>query len=221
MLYHSEPSSLVFFAEWLKIIMDIDLQIIEVQLKPKLHQLWRISLWLGKLQLWVFLKKVWVFYLKSVVHALVINKLNSLWTVLLLPLCEQIACFVPTVKPMLIRPVNSHCSDQQELASGSDAQQVLWNGTPKCLSTGIFPLPSSPFDQRPVHRLEVNQLAILQSWPRIWTQDYQEKIQLVVRAVGKPFANLLGRTLGSLPRITNTPYSYELLLLTNMLVDYL
>ena len=144
MLYHSGPSSLVFFAEWLKIIMDSDLQIIEVQLKPKLHQLWRIALWLGKLQLWVFLKKVWVFYLKSVVHALVINKLNSLWTVLLLPLCEQIACFVPTVKPTLIRPVNSHCSDQQELASGSDAQRVLWNGTPKCFVYKHFPSPQLP-----------------------------------------------------------------------------
>ena len=31
---------------------------IEVQLKPKLHQLWRIALWLGKLQLSVFLKIV-------------------------------------------------------------------------------------------------------------------------------------------------------------------
>ena len=34
-----------------------------------------------------------------------------------------------------------------------------WNGGPKCLSTGLstdlfaFPLPSSPLDQRPVHRL--------------------------------------------------------------------
>ena len=45
MLYHAGPSSLVFFAECLKIITDSDLQIqnykIEVQLKPKLHQLWR------------------------------------------------------------------------------------------------------------------------------------------------------------------------------------
>ena len=36
---------------------------IEVQLKPKLHQLWGISLWLSKLQLSVFLKIVWVFWL--------------------------------------------------------------------------------------------------------------------------------------------------------------
>ena len=29
---------------------------------------------------------------------------------------------------------------------------------------------------------EVNQLAILQAWPRIWTLDYQEQIQLAIRA---------------------------------------
>ena len=48
MLYHTGPSSLVFFVECLKIITDSDLQIqnykIEVLLKPKLHQLWRIAL---------------------------------------------------------------------------------------------------------------------------------------------------------------------------------
>ena len=48
MLYHAGPSLLVFFAECLKIITDSDLQIqnykIEVQLKLKLHQLWRIAL---------------------------------------------------------------------------------------------------------------------------------------------------------------------------------
>ena len=62
MLYHAGPSSLVFFAERLKIIVDSDLQIqnykIEVQLKQKLHQLWTIALSLGKLQLSVFLKIV-------------------------------------------------------------------------------------------------------------------------------------------------------------------
>ena len=48
MLYHPGPSSLVFFAECFKIITDSNLQIqsykIQVQLKPKLHQLWRIAL---------------------------------------------------------------------------------------------------------------------------------------------------------------------------------
>ena len=65
MLYpDAEPSSLVFFADCLKIITDSYLQIqnyqIEVQLKPKLHQLWRIALCFGnyKLQLSVFLKTV-------------------------------------------------------------------------------------------------------------------------------------------------------------------
>ena len=49
MLYReARPSSLVFFADCSKIITDSYLQIqnykIEVQLKPKLHQLWRIAL---------------------------------------------------------------------------------------------------------------------------------------------------------------------------------
>ena len=63
MLYHTGPSLLVFFAKK-KIITDSDLQIenykIEdkVQLKPKLHQLWRAALRLGKLQLSFFLKVV-------------------------------------------------------------------------------------------------------------------------------------------------------------------
>ena len=30
--------------------------------------------------------------------------------------------------------------------------------------------------------MEANQLAILQAWPRIWTRDYHEQIQLAVRA---------------------------------------
>ena len=32
------------------------------------------------------------------------------------------------------------------------------------------------------NRPETNQLAILQAWPRIWTRDYREQIQLTVRA---------------------------------------
>ena len=145
MLYpDAGPSWLVFFAECLKIITDSDLQIknykIEVQLKPKLHQVWRIALYFGnyKLQLSVFLKTVWVFWPERVVPP----RGNSLWTVLLLPLCDQIACYVPTEKPMSIRPINSQCSRQQELASGSDAQRVPWNSGPKGLSTGLFAFPS-------------------------------------------------------------------------------
>ena len=55
-----------------------------------------------------FLKTVWVFWPERVVPP----RGNSLWTVLLLPLCDQIACYVPTEKPMSIRPVNSQCSRQ-------------------------------------------------------------------------------------------------------------
>ena len=36
-----------------------------------------------------------------------------------------------------------------------------------------------------VHNLnwwEANQLAVLQAWPRIWTRDYREQIQLAVTA---------------------------------------
>ena len=64
MLYpDAGPSSLVFFAECLKVITDSDLQTqnyeTEVELKPKLHQLWRIALCFGnfKLQLSVFFFK--------------------------------------------------------------------------------------------------------------------------------------------------------------------
>ena len=80
MLYHAGPSSLVFFAECLKIITDSDLQIqnyqTKVQLKPKLQQLWRIALWLGKLQLSVFLKIVRVFSLDRACSS---SHGNSFW----------------------------------------------------------------------------------------------------------------------------------------------
>ena len=73
MLYHAGPSSLGFFAECLKTITDSTLQIqsykIQVQIKPKLHKLWRIALCLGKFHLSVFL---WVFWLERVVPPLVI-----------------------------------------------------------------------------------------------------------------------------------------------------
>ena len=102
MSYHTGPSSLDFFAECLKIITDSNLQIqsykIQVQIKPKLHQLWRIALWLSKFHLSVFVKIVWISWLERIVPPLefVLNKLNSLWRVLLLPLWEQIAHNVPT-----------------------------------------------------------------------------------------------------------------------------
>ena len=58
-------------------------------------------------------------------------------------------CYVPTELPMSIRPVNSQCSRQKELASGSNAQMVPWNGGPKCLSAGLFAFSSPYFHARP------------------------------------------------------------------------
>ena len=158
MLYpDAGPSSLVFFAECLKIITDSDLQIqnykFEVELKPKLHQLWRIALCFGKLQLSVFfLKTVWVFWPERVVPP----RGNGLHTVLLLPLCDQIACHVPTEKPISIRPVNSQCSRQEELGTAVPkvCPQAFW----------LFPLPT-PLDQRPVHRLGAAIIFRQRDWP--------------------------------------------------------
>ena len=148
MLYHAGPNSLVFFAKCVKIIADSDLQIqnykIEVQLKPKLHQLWRITQWLGKLQLSVFLNVVWV------------------WTVLLLPLCDQIACYVRRPKSRC----QSDLSTVSVLANRSLHQDLMHSGcrgtaVPNvCLQAfSLFPLPSSPLDQRPVHRLYQTQIS--------------------------------------------------------------
>ena len=80
-----------------------------MQLNLKLHQLWIIALSLNRFQLSVFLKIIWVFWLEHVsisflgIHFLSFPfvsisflgnsfwmiKLNSIWTVLLLPLCEE------------------------------------------------------------------------------------------------------------------------------------
>ena len=139
------PSSLVFFADCLKIISDSYLQIQnyknEAQLKPKLHQLWRIALCFGnyKLQLNVFLKTVWVFWPERVVPPLG----NSLWTVLLLPRCDQIACYLRADRKA---DINQTC--QQSLFSPIGACIRIWctagavNGCRKCLSTGLFAFPS-------------------------------------------------------------------------------
>ena len=73
-LYHVGPSSLGFFMECWKIITDSNLQIqsykIQVQIKPKLHQLWRIALCLSKFHFSVFVKIVWVFWLERIVPPL-------------------------------------------------------------------------------------------------------------------------------------------------------
>ena len=148
MLYHAGPNSLAFFAKCVKIIADSDLQMqnykIEVQLKPKLHQLWRITQWLGKLQLSVFLNVVWV------------------WTVLLLPLCDQIACYVRRPKSRC----QSDLSTVSVLAIRSFHQDLMHSGcrgmavpNVSLQAFSLFPLPSSPLDQRPVHRLYQTQIS--------------------------------------------------------------
>ena len=91
---------------------------------------------------------------------------------------------------------------------------------PKFLELGSWSLSPVPARSKAWSQARGEPAGYFTSLAEIWTRNYQEEIQLVVRVVGRPFANLLGRTPGSLPRITNTPYSYELLL-TNMLVDYL
>ena len=61
----------------------------------------------------------------------------------------QIACYVPTKKVMSIKPVNSQCSRQQELASESGVQWVLWNSGPKGWSSALPGFPSPQFPTRP------------------------------------------------------------------------
>ena len=84
------------------------------------------------------------------------RKLNSLWTVLLLPLCDQIACYVPTEKPMSITPVNSQCVLAKRRLH-QDLMHSGWRGTAVpnvgLQAFSLFPLSSSPIDQRPVHWL--------------------------------------------------------------------
>ena len=53
--------------------------------------------------------------------------------------------YVPTEKLMSIRPVNSQCSRQLRIP---DAQRVLLNSGPKCLSTGLFAFSSPQFPDR-------------------------------------------------------------------------
>ena len=121
-----------------------------MQLKPKLHQLWRIALWFGKLQLGVFLKMVGVFWLEHVVPP----RGNSLWSVLLLPPCDQIACYMLTKQPMSIRPVNSQCSRHRSLYQDLMHSGCCGTVVPNvCLQAfSLFPFPTL-LDQRPVHRL--------------------------------------------------------------------
>ena len=124
-------------------------------LKPKLHQLWRIALWLGKLQLSVFLKIVWVFWLECVVHALVNN---SFWINLTVFGLFRYSHFV--IKSRATCPPKSRCqsdlSTVSVLANRNLRQDLMYSG---CRGTAdpnvclrafsLFPLPSSPLDQRP------------------------------------------------------------------------
>ena len=149
MLYHAGLSSLVLQKKIYIYITDSDLEIqnykIEVQLKPKLHQLWRTALWLGKLQLRVFLKVVWVFWLKRLV-----------------PPLDR---FFIVIKSRATCRLKSRCqsdlSTVSVLANTSLHQDLMHSGcrgtaVPNvCLQAfSLFPLPNSPLDQRPVHRLD-------------------------------------------------------------------
>ena len=141
MLYHAGPSSLVFFAECLKIITDSNLQIqsykIQVQLKPKLHQLWRNALWLGKLQPSVFLKIVWVFWLERVVPPLVIAYEQE---------CFGVFCYFHfVIKTRATCRPKSRCQSDLSTVSvltNKNLHQDLMQS--RCCGT---------LDQRPVHRL--------------------------------------------------------------------
>ena len=162
MLYHAGPSSLVFFAECLKIITDSNLQIqsykIQMQLKLKLHQLWRIALWLGKLQPSVFLKIVWLFLTGARSSSLS----NSFWTSLTV---FGLFCYFHFVTKTraTCRPKSrcqSDLSTVSVLANKKLHQDLMhrecrWTAIPNvCLQAfSLFPLPSFPLNQRPVHRL--------------------------------------------------------------------
>ena len=161
MLYHAGPSSLVFFAKcFKKVITDSNLQIqsykIQVQCKPKLHQLWRIALWLAKLRLSIFLKILWVFWLELV---------NSFWTSFavfgVFCYCHFVIKSRATCRPK--SRCQSDLSTVSVLANRSLHQDLMHSGcrgtaVPNvCLQAfSLFPLPSSPLDQRPVHRLIKN-----------------------------------------------------------------
>ena len=165
MLYHAGPSSSVFFEECLKIITDSNLQIqsykIQVQLKPKLHQLWRIALWLGKLQPSVFFKDS----VSLLTETLSSSLGNSFWTSL--TVFGVICYFHFVIKTRVTCLPKSRCQSDLSrvsvLANKNLRQDLMHSGcrgtaVPNvCLQAfSLFPLPSSPLDQRPVHRLDVS-----------------------------------------------------------------
>ena len=149
MLYHAGPRSLVFFAECLKMITDSNLQIqsykIQVQLKPKLHQLWRIAFWLGKLQP------------SLLTGARSFSLGNSFWTSLTV---FGVFCYFQTrvtcrcLTDLSTVSVLANKNLHQDLMHGGCRGTAVPN---VCLQAfSLFPLPSSPLDQRPVHRLCCN-----------------------------------------------------------------
>ena len=78
---------------------------------------------------------------------------TRLWSVLLFPN----ACYVPTEKPM-----STDLSTVSGLANKNVHQDLMHSGgrgtaVPKACpqAFSLFPLPNSPLDQRPVHRLSV------------------------------------------------------------------
>ena len=151
MLYHAGPSSLGFFAECLKTITDSTLQIqsykIQVQIKPKLHKLWRIALCLGKFHLSVFL---WVFWLERVVPPLVIAFEQ-----------QSLECFViATLRTNRVlradRKADVNQTSQQSVFSPIGTCIRIWctvgvverrSQNNVCLQAfSLFPLPSSLLD---------------------------------------------------------------------------
>ena len=136
--------------------MDSYLQIqnfkIEVQLKPKLHQLWRIALCFGnyKLQLSVFFK--------DSLSLLTGARSSSPCIVFgLFGYCHSV------IKSRATCRTKSRCQSDQStvsvLANRSLHQDLMYSGyhgttVPNvCLEAfSLFPLPT-PLDQRPVHRL--------------------------------------------------------------------
>ena len=136
-----------FLCRSLKIITDSDLlQIqnykIEMQLKLKVHQLWRIALWFGKLQLSVFLKIVWVFWLERVLPPVVI-------VFGLFCYCHSVIKSRATCRPK--SRCQSDLSTVSVLANRSLHQDLMHSGcrgtaVPNvCLQAfSLFPLPTPP-----------------------------------------------------------------------------
>ena len=139
MQFHAGPSSLVFFAECLKIITDSDLQIqnykIEVQLKPKLHQLWRQFESFDRSA--QFLPVVIVFGLFCYCHSVIKSRAT----------CRpKSRCQSDLSTVSVLANKNLHQDLMHSGCRGTAVPNV-------CLQAfSLFPLPT-PLNQRPVHRI--------------------------------------------------------------------